>query len=87
MNQLKQVLTTTGFISREPYVINICCAYFQTKTSWQLPVISFLTMNGLQDITLFSSGFLIVLLLSFSLHIYAFFGIQTLPVLFLESIN
>lgn len=87
MNQLKQVLTTTGFFSREPYVINICCAYFQTETSWQLSVISFLTMNELQDNALFCSGFLIVLLLRFFPHIYAFFGIQTLPVLFLESIN
>lgn len=44
-------------------------------------------MNELQDNALFCSGFLIVLLFGFFPHIYAFFGIQTLPVLFLESIN
>lgn len=38
---------------------------FQIETSWQLPVISFLTMNELQDNALFYIGFLIVLLLSF----------------------
>lgn len=61
MNQLKQVLITTAFISRKPYVINICCAYFQTETSWQFPVISFVTMNELEDNASFWSGFLIVI--------------------------
>lgn len=60
MNQFKQVLITTAFISRKPYVINICCAYFQTETSWQLPVIPFLTMNELENNARFCSGFLIV---------------------------
>lgn len=85
MNQLKQVLITTAFISRKPYVINICCAYFQTETSWQLPVISSLTMNELEDNAPFCSGFLIVI--EFSPKIYAFFEIQILTALFLESIN
>lgn len=65
MNQSKQVLTTTGFICREHYVINTCWAHFQTGTSWQFPVTSFLTMNELQDNVLFCTGLLIVLLCFF----------------------
>lgn len=85
MNQLKQVLITTAFISGKPYVINICCAYFQTETSWQLPVISSLTMNELENNAPFCSLFLV--LLSFASNIYAFFEMQIPTVLFLESIN
>lgn len=58
---VKTVLTSTRFISREPYVINICCAYFPTETSWQLLVISFLSMNELKDNLLFCSGFLLLI--------------------------
>jgi len=82
MNQLKQVLITTGFISRETSVINICCAYFQSETSRHIFNYEQITR---WCITLwwFSDCFVFQLFP----QIYAFCGIQTLPVLFLEPIN